>query len=383
MSAGLRRQRRSAGLDNGVYFFDPYPEVIGGGQAVTLAVAAALQGRGIAVRIVTTGEGALTRSAGEAGIPTAVVEMPRPLCRYGHATVGAARLSAVAALPLAWRRMARALRPAPAVVHITDLRGLILGGPPARAMGLPVVWHLHATEPEPLLNALAGRLATVAVVPSGNTLSLLPGSLRRRSRVVHNAVPLDALDATPARFEEPLVVTAGRISAEKGIDVLLEAMPYLLERVPEGRVRVYGGVQPGWEEYQAGLLERIETAGLRDRFELVGLVDRPSNRWTAASVYVQPSRREGFPLAVMEAMACGLPVVATDVGGLPELVEDGVSGVIVPPEDPLALANGLGDLMCDPDRARRLGQSGRRRVESLYGMDKMVDALIELYHEVL
>lgn len=383
MKTLLRRLRRPAGLDKGVYFFDPYAKVIGGGQAVTLAVAAELQRRGITVRIVTTGEGALARAAEKAGIPSVMVDMPGPLRTYGHATVGTARLSAAAALPLAWSKIARVLRPMPSLVHVTDLRGLILCGPPARILGLPVVWHLHATEPEPLLNSLAGRLSTATVVPSRNTLSLLPPAVRRHSRVVHNAVPRHALDAPQARFDGPLVVTAGRISAEKGVDVLLEAACTLVESVPGARVRVFGDVQPGWEEYHSNLLERIQSTGLGDRFELAGFVDRPSDEWSAASVYVQPSRREGLPLAVIEAMATGLPVVATDVGGLPELVEDGVSGVLVPPDNPQALAKGIADLLNDPDRCRRLGQAGRQRVEQLYSTETMVDSLMDIYREVL
>lgn len=383
MRRNIAHPRLTKDLSGGIVFFDPYPKVIGGAQVVTLAVAEELQQRDVGVRILTTGGGALIDSARDAGLPNGIVEMPAPLRTYGHATVGSARLAAAASLPLAWWRMSRALRPRPAVVHVTDLRGLILAGPPARTLGIPVVWHLHATEPEPLLNSIGSFLATVALTPSQKVVSSLPPLVRRRCRVLRNGVPGSALDAPPARFEEQLVVSAGRISAEKGVDVLLEATVQLLQSVPDARVRVYGGVQPGWEDYHRRLVQRIDDEGLREQFELAGFVESPSMDWTQASLYVQPSRREaGLSLAVVEAMASGLPVVATSVGGLPEVVEDGVTGLLVNPEDPAALARGISDLLLDPDRSRRLGQAGRQRVASLYSMGEMVDSLMKLYVEI-
>ena len=360
-------------------FFDPYPHVIGGGQIVTLSIARELMRRGVGVRIVTTEDGEFVRAASESNLPVSIVRMPSALGVYGHETVGGARLRAAAALPLAWRRMGREMHPRPAVVHVTDLRGLILAGAPARARRVPVVWHLHLTEPEPALNRLAGLFASMALTPSGEALSVLPRAVQRKGRVLHNGIPPEALNEPPARLEEPLVVTAGRISPQKGIDVLAEATSLLSRDVPEVKVRVFGARQLGWEGYHAGLVDRIAELGLGSRFELAGFVDRPAAQWGAASVYAQPSRREGLPLAVVEAMAAGLPVVASDVGGLSEVVEHGTTGLLVPPDDPHALAEALHELLSDRERSRAMGQAGRARVEQLYTMSSMVDRLIDLY----
>lgn len=372
------RQGRS-GLSGGVMFFDPYPHVIGGAQIVTLSIARELRRRGVEVRIVTTEYGEFVRAARESNLSVSVVKMPPALAVYGHETVGSARLRAASALPLAWWQIGREMHPRPAVVHATDLRGLILAGVPARAMGVPVVWHLHLTEPEPALNRLAGTFANLALTPSTEALSVLPRAVQRKGRVLHNGIPPEALAGPYACFDEALVVTAGRISPQKGIDVLAEAASLLREQVPGVKVRVFGAQQLGWESYHSGLVERIDELGLAGSFELVGHVERPAAQWGAASVYVQPSRREGLPLAVVEAMAAGLPVVASDVGGLSEVVDHGTTGLLVPPDDPHALAEALSEILGNRERARAMGQAGRARVEQLYTMSSMVDRLIDLY----
>jgi glycosyltransferase involved in cell wall biosynthesis len=362
-----------------VAFFDPYPHVLGGAQVVTLAVAGELRRRGIGARVLTTGEGPLVSRARADGIQCSLVKLPPALAVYGHRTVGTPRIQAVAALPIAWTRVARALRPRPAVVHVTDLRGALLAGPPARARGLPVVWHLHLTEPEPALNWVAGIFASKALTPSRQALSVLPRRVRRRGEVLYNGVPADLLRLPTARFEEPLVVTAGRISPQKGLDVLAHATALLAKQMPGVRVHVYGGPQPGWEGHYAQLRQQVTDLKLESTFRLNGFVEEPARHWASASVYTQPSRREGLPLAVVEAMAIGLPVVATTVGGLPEVVEHGRTGLLVGPDDPEALARALAELLGDPDRARRMGAAGRERVERLYSTAAMVDRLVEVY----
>lgn len=366
-------------IPGSVVFFDPYPHVMGGAQTVTLAVAQQLQHRGFDVRIVAPSDGALMQAARSEGIPSTIVPVPDALAVYGHQTLGWAQLQAAVALPKAWLRVARSLRPKPAVVHATDLRGAILAGPPARALGIPVVWHLHLTEPEPVLNWVAGLFATTALTPSREALTVMPQRVQRRGRVLHNGVPRDVLTAPVVRYAQPLVVSAARICAQKGIDVLAEAAAMLQTEVPEFRIRVYGAVQHGWEGYDAKIRQRLDDLGLQERFELAGVVDRPAHQWSEASVYVQPSRREGLPLAVVEAMATGLPVVASAVGGMTEVVEHGVTGLLVPPENPEALASALSQLLRDPARCKRMGEEGRDRVTRLYSMDSMVDQLLGLY----
>jgi glycosyltransferase involved in cell wall biosynthesis len=99
----------------------------------------------------------------------------------------------------------------------------------------------------------------------------------------------------------------------------------------------------------------------------------------AADIFVLPSRSEAFPNAVLEAMAAGLPIVASDVGGIPELVENGRTGLLVRAGQPKALADGLCELMADPARAARLGETARSVAQARYSFDRMVGAFEEIY----
>jgi glycosyltransferase involved in cell wall biosynthesis len=125
--------------------------------------------------------------------------------------------------------------------------------------------------------------------------------------------------------------------------------------------------------------------GLADVVELPGRVDPEAMRGMlgGASIACLSSVWEGMPGAVMEAMACGLPVVATDVSGTREVVADGESGLLVPPCDPPALARALARLLDDPELRTRLGTAGRRRMEERFSLEAMLDAKERLYRELV
>jgi len=176
-------------------------------------------------------------------------------------------------------------------------------------------------------------------------------------RVIPNGVRI------PTKVEpegEPAeVLFAGRLSPEKGIDELLEAT--------EGMNLVVAGDGP--------LRDRVPGAlGFVPHGELERLYDR-------AAVVVLPSYREGLPLCVIEAMAHGRPVVATAVGGIPELVEDGVTGFLVEPGDAAGLREALHCVLADPLLRRRMGREGRRRIVERCSLDAVTDATLDAYRQ--
>jgi glycosyltransferase involved in cell wall biosynthesis len=117
----------------------------------------------------------------------------------------------------------------------------------------------------------------------------------------------------------------------------------------------------------AALVRLHAELGLGDSVVLLGDVSRAqlAGEYVNADVFCLPSVQEGFGIVFLEAMAAGLPVVACRAAAIPEVVRDGATGVLVPPRDPAALAGAIGDLLCDPARARALGEEGRRRVGAL------------------
>jgi glycosyltransferase involved in cell wall biosynthesis len=210
--------------------------------------------------------------------------------------------------------------------------------------------------------ALARPLLRRASVVIGVSRALTESAVRlgaRDARFVPNGVDIPAdvrEEAVPAQ-----VLFAGRLSPEKGIEDLLA--------VADGLDLVVVGDGP--------LRSRVPQAlGMLPRNELYARLDR-------AAVVVFPSRRDGFPVTCAEAMAHGRAVVATAVGGLPDMVADGETGLLVPPGDPRALRAAIDRLLVDEELRRRLGAAARERITALAGWDRVVDSTIACYESAL
>ena len=182
------------------------------------------------------------------------------------------------------------------------------------------------------------------------------------------------------------LVTVARLQRHKGMDTVIAALPAILARAPDVRYAV-AGAGPDRER-----LEKLtHKLGLADRVRFLGGVtdqDLPA-LYNLASVYVGASRRserlgvEGFGISLVEASACGLPVVAGNSGGVPDAVQDGETGFLVPPEDPAALADAICRLLGDATLATRLGGNGRRAVETHFNWDRVVRDLREIESQVV
>lgn len=171
-----------------------------------------------------------------------------------------------------------------------------------------------------------------------------------------------------------LVVSAGRLHPVKGLDLLLEALALL---PPEAQLAIAGA---GPEN--AALQARAARPDLAGRVHFLGQLGDIRPLMYAGDIYVQPSRREPFGLAAAEASACGLPVVASAVGGLHQIVRDEITGLLVPPEQPAALAAALARLLDDPALARRLGAAGRAYVRRTFDIEAVVERLDAIYAEL-
>jgi glycosyltransferase involved in cell wall biosynthesis len=180
------------------------------------------------------------------------------------------------------------------------------------------------------------------------------------------------------RREGPLVGVVARLQPEKGVANFLKAAARVSAACPAARFLVVGD-GPLREELlrladRLGLRERVRFLGHRaDARELVGLLD----------VLVVPSLTEGTPLIVLEAMAAGVPLVASAVGGVTDQVRHGKEGLLIPPGDATALGDALLELLQDPDRAHRLGEAGRRRADSVFSHAAMVRKIEGVYHAAL
>jgi len=179
------------------------------------------------------------------------------------------------------------------------------------------------------------------------------------------------------RDGEACILTAGRLEPQKGHRVLFEAMALLRDRNVPARLCV-AGEGPLRDELEAVARGR----GLEDKVRFLGFRADVETLYPRADVVVNPSLFEGMPNAVMEAMACGRPVVATDVGGTSLILNNGVEGVLVPPEDAGALARGIEFVLKGPDPAADMARAARKRMEEEFSREKMVQRYIALYREL-
>jgi glycosyltransferase involved in cell wall biosynthesis len=214
--------------------------------------------------------------------------------------------------------------------------------------------------------------------------------------VVHNGFSLDEF-AVPKpelarqfreRFHlgnEPVVGCVGRIKlVRKGQEVLVQAAALLQRRGLQARYLFVGAPFPGNESHLADLQKLIQENGLEDHVVFTGELPDPRPAYAAMDVFVLPSAQpEPFGGVVMEAMAMGVPVIATNIGGSTDQVAEGVTGFLVPPSDPGALANRIERLLRDAVLRSQLGEAGPRRIAEQFSLEQMVRRIERIYEQAL
>ncbi|SHJ03196.1 exopolysaccharide biosynthesis GT4 family glycosyltransferase EpsE [Wenxinia saemankumensis] len=175
----------------------------------------------------------------------------------------------------------------------------------------------------------------------------------------------------------------GRLNVVKGHQDLMQAVRLLVEAGRDVTLRIAGQDDAGGSGYRAELEARIDALGLRDRVRLLGAVDEGAVRdgLVRADIFALASWHEPLGVAYMEAMSCAVPTIGTRAGGVTELIEDGISGLLVPPRDPPALAAAIARIADDPDLALRLSAGGRARVETAFHAGRGADTLIRLIRQ--
>ncbi len=270
----------------------------------------------------------------------------------------------------------------------------VIGWLAARRPAAPVVavahgWTaatLRVRASEALDRWVMRRVDAVACVSEAQAVKVRrAGVPTERSPVIRNAIRADFFGPPDSGRREELqklfperreriIAAAGRLSPEKGFDQLIEGAVLVAARDPG-----VGFVLFGEGPLRDDLTKRIAARGLRAKFVLAGFRPDLESVLPACDLAVSSSHTEGLPVVVLEEMAAGLPVVATAVGGTPEVVEDGVTGWLVPPNDPPALAARITGLLASPEKAQAMGAAGRRRVETHFTFAAMARGYMDLF----
>jgi glycosyltransferase involved in cell wall biosynthesis len=358
---------------------------VAGGQLVALQVMRAARERGDHIAVVSPSEGPFVDLVRADGVTVHIADVNRTF-RLGDLL-----------------RLVRILRAERAdVLHThTAVAANILTRIAGKLADTKVVTHVHMVNyfrPQRLpalvlrtLDTLTARLAARIVTVSEATRATLvaQGYPPARVEVIPNGVDVDGVAATrggelglrselgvPAGV--PLVGEVGRLCAMKGQRELIEAIAL----VPGAWVVLVGADIEQGGRYEAELRTAASEAGVADRVVFAGFRPDASDLIGAFDVLALPSWTEGMPLVTLEAMARGVPVVATAVGGIPEVVVDGTTGLLVPLRDPQALAAALRALTDDPARARVMGEAGRARVHERFRAADSIARTLEVYDEL-
>ena len=286
------------------------------------------------------------------------------------------------------------------IVHTHISTAGILGRLAANVAGVPAILHTYhgrlAELHDGSLRSRAFLSCERYMARYTDAIVAISGDIKRhylncavgresQYHVIYNAIDSAAFRSKTRALKLPavlegkrLVGTVASLTQEKGLDVLVRAMPLLIQRVPDAYLCIVG-VGP-----MLSHLERlVREMGLGDRVYLPGHSDDITSWMEAFQVFVLPSISDGIPTAILEAMAMGLPVVASRVGGIPEIVSQNETGVLVAPGDAQELALAIAGVLGDELWGRHLGESGRERVAQTFDLDLMIAQLDGLYGELI
>lgn len=356
---------------------------LGGGERHLLEVVRAAHDAGMRVHVLCVPGSPLAVAARELG--AAVVETP---------------MGAAGALAAARRVRAYCARHGADILHTTGFLTNIVGRLAVRGDRPRLVTTVHVDPGGPraagggavaqalreAVDRLArSRVALVLPVSEAVAAALLArGYDASRMRVILNGVDPEAVAAAaaapPPTLPEnvPLAGVVARLEPVKAVDVFLRAAALVAARIPDARFAVAGD-----GPLRCGLESLAASLGLAGRVAFLGWVEPVEPLLARLDVCVLPSRSEGLPVVLLEAMALGVPVVASAVGGVPEVVEDGVTGALVPPGDAGALAVAIERFLSDAGARAAAGGAARDRVGESFSLRGMRDAHIEAYAALL
>lgn len=277
----------------------------------------------------------------------------------------------------------------PALLHTHGFKAALVGGAAARLSRTPLLVTVHNFPAHPAgfllpaFRSLAASRGTRFIAVS----RALAGELDRwgadpaRVTVIHNGIDAGRFDGAARRRrlsgERAVIGTVARLAPQKGVAVFLQAAAILAARYPAIAFRVVGDgpERPALEAaaQKLGLGERVEFRGYRE--DLAAELEQ-------LDLFVLPSLSEGLSITLLEALAAGCPVAACRCGGIPEIVEEGVTGLLTPPNDPDTLAGRVEELLRRPTEARRMAGAGREKVRRDFSREMMLHRTAEVYREM-
>lgn len=363
-----------------ILYIEGRGDLAGGGQVSLLELLKKLDRKKFEPILVCPFKGSLTSAVENIGIKTIIIPLDSPR------KTPLAFISSLEKL----RRLLKGLKAD--IIHANTSRSALYGGLSGKALGIPVIWHVRVIEPEGAYDRFLVSLCTRLIVISQAVQKRFHWLVQKHPEklvVIHNGV--DTLifnlgisgEGIRQEFalppEVPVAGVVGNLVPWKGQECFVRAAKEVIKIIPAARFLVVGD-----GECRADLERLSEELGLKGKVIFTGRRSDVSKLMAAMGVVVHSSiTPEAFGRVVVEAMAMGKPVVAIKAGGVLEIIEDSVSGVLIPPENPELMARAIIDLFNNREKAMEIGLTARRRVAEKFSIEKNVLAIEELYRQVL
>lgn len=391
-----------------VVFYD-HTAMMSGGEIALLNLVQHLDRSRYLPVVVLSADGPLLAKLVESGVETHVLPLETSVMETRKDSLGARSLLRPAAVlnvvRYAWR-LARFLKARHAdLLHTNSLKSDVIGGISGRLARIPVIWHIRdriATDylPRPAVSAFRwlcrilphyiitnseATLNTLCLDLDGRTAVIHSGVTKTYVRVVHDGVGDAAVSERQSASlspKPPLIGLVGRLSPWKGQHIFLEAAVQVRKQFPEARFQIIGSAMFGEEEYEARVRNLCETLGMADRVEFTGYrKDVPALIGQLDLLVHASTSGEPFGQVVVEGMVAGKPVVATNGGGIPEIVQEGVTGWLVPMGESAPMAEAIVRVLSDPERAAQMGAAGRQRVLEHFTIELTARKVQEVYEQ--
>lgn len=280
----------------------------------------------------------------------------------------------------------------PNIVHIHGTRAGLLGrlaviGLNKRVIYTEHLWTEHYSLDSRILNFFhyfsnwfLDMFTTLNIAVSGAVKDYMVNkNITRPGKVVviYNGVEEAKEKANVFENEKEIkIVTVGTLNRQKGMQYLIKALPKVIKEFPDVKLEIVGD-----GGYKKDLQSQVKHLKLKDHVKFVGFLPDVEKYLAKFDIYVQPSLSESFGLAIVQAMGAGLPVIATNTGGIPEIITDGITGLLVESKDSKAISEALIELLRDPKKAREMGKVAREEVKLKFNLQDMIDELEVTYEE--
>jgi glycosyltransferase involved in cell wall biosynthesis len=359
-----------------ILFISNHGDIVGGGEISMLQLMCALDRSQWKPLLVVPYEGAVAKEAHGSEISTLVVPLP------AVSDTSMASLSSILAL---WRII---YQEDAQIVHANGTRAMMYGGLAAKFAQRPAIWHVRVADSDGWLDRALYQFSAKIIVNSEAVSRRFTWGTADHVRCIHNGV--DMVRFAPRRPSsehravlglspyDRVVVSVGRFVAYKGYADLLAAAA-ILHRQDTG----VHWVLVGDGELRSDLVRQSERLGMSHHVHFTGWMEDIRETLALADVFVLPSHGEHFGRVLIEAMAMEKPVVATEAGGVPEIVKQGETGWLVEPGQPDRLAEAIGSLLADRAQAIQFGESGRRVAEDRFSLHRHAQQVQSLYHELM